>query len=291
MYLCYVDESGVPQIPGNTSHYILAGLSIPVERWRQCETQIDNIKRKYHLEHAEMHIAWMVRPYTEQKLIPDFEQLDYLTRRSETIKQRTIRTLAAEAKYRAKIKKDYSATDAYIHLTLDERKSFVAEIAQTIASWNFARLFAECIDKTHFDPVKATKTPDEQAFEQVISRFERYLQNINNGYGLFIHDNNQTVARKHTDMMRRFHQNGTFWTEIQRIVETPLFVDSQLTGMIQIADLCSYALRRYLENGDRWLFDSIFQRADKINQTVVGVRHFTRAGCACEICISHRRNL
>jgi hypothetical protein len=25
--LCYVDESGVPEIPGNTSHFILAGLS------------------------------------------------------------------------------------------------------------------------------------------------------------------------------------------------------------------------------------------------------------------------
>jgi len=27
MILCYVDESGTPDIPGNTSHYILTGLS------------------------------------------------------------------------------------------------------------------------------------------------------------------------------------------------------------------------------------------------------------------------
>jgi hypothetical protein len=30
MYLCYIDESGTPQIPGNTSHFILAGLAIPI---------------------------------------------------------------------------------------------------------------------------------------------------------------------------------------------------------------------------------------------------------------------
>ena len=32
MYLCYIDESGTSDIPGNTSHFILAGLSLPI--WR-----------------------------------------------------------------------------------------------------------------------------------------------------------------------------------------------------------------------------------------------------------------
>ena len=29
MQLCYIDESGTPDVLGNTSHYVLAGISVP----------------------------------------------------------------------------------------------------------------------------------------------------------------------------------------------------------------------------------------------------------------------
>ena len=82
-------------------------------------------------------------------------------------------------------------------------------------------------------------------------------------YGLLVHDNNETVERKHTLLMRNFHAKGTLWINIERIIETPMFVDSQLTSMVQIADLCSYTLRRYVENGEARLFDIIYKRADR----------------------------
>jgi hypothetical protein len=135
---------------------------------------------------------------------------------------------------------------------------------------------------------------DEQAFEQLVSRFERFLQIIGNvrgnltDYGLLIHDNNETVARRHTELMKKFHYRGTLWTHIDQIIETPLFVDSALTSLIQISDLCAYALRRYLENGEEELFDLIYQRADRKDGIVVGVRHFTNRTCTCKICESHR---
>ena len=34
MYLCYIDESGTSVVPGNTSHFVLAGLSIPIVQWK-----------------------------------------------------------------------------------------------------------------------------------------------------------------------------------------------------------------------------------------------------------------
>ena len=40
MYLCYIDESGTPDVPGNTSHYVLAGVSIPVQYWRDCDEEL-----------------------------------------------------------------------------------------------------------------------------------------------------------------------------------------------------------------------------------------------------------
>ncbi len=168
------------------------------------------------------------------------------------------------------------------------------ELARHVSDWGFARLFAECIDKVHFDPVRSARTVDEQAFEQLVSRFEQYLRLTGTGgsskyYGLLIHDNNETVARKHTQSMKRFHQIGTFWTSVVSIIETPLFVGSELTSMVQIADLCSYALRRYLENDEEDLFDLIFERADRKDDVVVGVRHFTDWNCRCKICCAHRQ--
>jgi hypothetical protein len=174
-----------------------------------------------------------------------------------------------------------------------ERKKFIFEVANAISKWRDARLFAECVDKVFFDPVKASKPIDEQAFEQLVSRFEQFLQltgtDASHQNGLIIHDHNQTVSRKLTDMMKRFHQTGTLWTSIENIIETPLFVDSQLTSMVQIADVCAYALRRYLENNEEELFDLIFSRADRKDGKVVGVRHFTNLSCSCKICRAHRK--
>ena len=167
-------------------------------------------------------------------------------------------------------------------------------MAQCVSTWGYARLFAECINKLHFNPAKYNGTLDEQAFEQLVSRFEQYLESTEDPstgkmhHGLLVHDNNETVAKKHTELMRRFHRQGTLWTRIQRLIETPLFVDSSLTRLVQIADLCSYALRRYLENQEVDLFDRLFLRADRRGSTVVGVRHFTGGNCGCEICKAHR---
>jgi hypothetical protein len=297
MHLCYVDESGTSSIPGNTSHFILAGLSVPIWHWNNCDAELNAIKRRYALDDAEIHTAWILRKYLEQSRIKSFEALNYEQRRFEVQKARNTHLLRLQrtgnvGRYR-QARKNYLKTASYIHLTWEQRRDFILEIAECVSNWGFARLFAECIDKLHFDSSRSKRSIDEQAFEQVVSRFEQYLQAIENpegnkSYGLLIHDNNETVAAKHTELMKHFHNHGTLWTEIQRIVETPLFVNSELTGLVQIADLCSYSLRRYLENGESDLFERIYDRADRRNNVVVGVRHFSTQECDCQICTTHR---
>jgi hypothetical protein len=298
MYLCYVDESGTPDIPGNTSHYILAGISIPVQHWKGCDSEIESIKRRYNLLDKEIHVAWILRSYLEQNKIVNFDNLDYQERRYQVSALRNAELLRLQRSGKPHLykqtRKNYQKTDDYIHLSYKERQNLVTDLATALSKWGFARLFAECIDKIHFDPAKTQKTVDEQAFEQLISRFEQYLQvtglNVpQKNFGLLIHDNNETVAKKHTLLMKKFYRNGTLWTNLKNIIETPLFVDSELTGMVQIADLCAYALRRYLENNEYELFDLIFQRADRKGTMVVGVRHFTTNTCTCKICTSHRK--
>lgn len=86
VYFCYIDESGTPQIPGNTSHYVLCGISIPVKDWKKCDIAINKIKSKYGLADMEIHTGWIIRSYLEQTKISGFEQMSYEDRRSEVIK-------------------------------------------------------------------------------------------------------------------------------------------------------------------------------------------------------------
>jgi len=295
MHLCYLDESGTPQIPGNTSHYVLAGIEIPATQWKFCDNSIQKLKRKYKLGKVEIHTAWLLRPYLEQKKIPKFDSLDYFDRRlavNRFRKKELLRLQKSKPKTYHQLKKNYKKTQDYIHLTYKQRKNLVLKLSEMVGGWNFARLFAECIDKIYFDPSFTGTTVDEQAFEQIVSRFEQYLQITSSqtpgkvNMGMLIHDNNQTVAKKLTDIMIRFHDAGTLWTKVKNIIETPLFVDSKLTAMVQIADLCSYAIRRYLENGEETLFSNVYNRADRKDGRVVGVRHFSEKTCPCLICQS-----
>lgn len=292
VYFCYIDESGTPQIPGNTSHYVLCGVSIPVKYWKKCDIMINRIKAKYALQDAEIHTGWIKRTYLEQSKIIDFDQLTYSDRKSaiDTLRKKELYQLQKQAngKILKQVKKNYAHTEPYVHLTLDERMSFLREVADTIGRSSFIRIFAECIDKIFFDPSKASHSVDEQAFEQIVSRFELFISNSARpgeaNYGLLIHDNNETESRKLTSLMKVFHKRGTFWTRINHIIETPLFVDSELTGMIQIADLCALALRRYLENGESDLLKRIMPRFDTKGGKIVGVRHFTKEDCQCDLC-------
>jgi Protein of unknown function (DUF3800) len=297
MHLCYIDESGTSDIPGNTSHFILAGLSIPIEKWRYCDTKIRLLKDRYNLGEGEIHVAWILRRYLEQSTIPSFGSLSFVERRSEVLRYRRTELYRLQRTNRnayRQTRKNYKKTEAYIHLSEEERRQMIIELATIVSKWRFARLFSECVDKVFFDPTLARDSIDEQSLEQIVSRFEQFLKmcsikNPSKAYGLLIHDNNETIATKHTRLMKKFHNRGTLWTSINHIIETPLFVDSQLTSMVQIADLCAYAVRRYLENDESELFDLIFQRADRKKGIVVGVRHFSVDDCKCKICISHRQ--
>jgi len=190
-------------------------------------------------------------------------------------------------------KKNYRKTLPYLHLTLAERRQALNELADVLNGWKDTRLFAEVIDKHYaYKSASHAYTPFEFSFRELVQRYEYFLKHRGNSinqtlYGIIVQDNNETMARRLTSMMRRFHVKGTGWTNIDHIVETPLFVDSHLTSMVQMADLCGYAIRRFFENGERDLFNRIYSRFDRAGSAVVGIRHFTTDGCVCQVCRDH----
>jgi hypothetical protein len=90
MYVCYIDESGTSAIPGNTSHFILAGISIPIRHWRELDRNISTLLKQYGLEGEEFHTAWLLRKYLEQSKIPNFEKMDRTARRAAVERERNI---------------------------------------------------------------------------------------------------------------------------------------------------------------------------------------------------------
>lgn len=298
MYICYVDESGVEQIGFGTSHFVYLGLAVPAETWKTKDRQVSAILANYDLVGEEIHTGWILRRYTDQERIAGFDKLDGQARRKAVQAQRDtwlIRTAALKNRAQLdNLKKSLRKTEAYVHLTMDQRRQLVRDLADVVGGWTDSRLFAECCDKNTYGPPGPTQPIYEAAFTQMVQRFQAFLTHKGDYekrelIGLLVHDHNQTISLKLTDMMRRFHANGTLRWVIDKIVETPLFVDSRLTAMIQLADLCAYATRRFFENNETDLFNRIYPRFDRTGVRVVGIRHYrhNHSACPCRVCRDH----
>lgn len=286
MYFCYLDESGVAEHAANTDHFVLLGFAIPADTWRDKDRQVNLIKDTFGLRDVEIHTAWMARDYQEQKIIPGFEQLDWESRKKAVLGARLLNLGRASRKSTKELAKNYKKTEPYVHLTRQERLTCLRELAQLIGSWSDVRLFCDAHAKAHLNGLDHYKI----AFEQVVTRFNTFLDIATDKLGLLVQDNNQTVAKRLTEVMRQYHRQGTLWSKINKIVETPLFVDSELTSMVQMSDLCAYATRRFFDKGETELFDLIRIRFDRNRDRLVGLRHFTgRMQCQCDICIDHGR--
>lgn len=236
----------------------------------------------------------MARRYSEQESIPDFEAMDVVARRAaveHVIKKRAgVLGVASNPKKIKAYRLECRKISPYIHLTRAQRVACLRAVATELAGWPEVRIFADAICKADFGPGRSCD-PYEMAFEQVVSRFQTFLAK-KGSLGLIVSDNNETAAPRLTKLSRKFHKDGTLYKDIVNIVETPFFVDSGLTSLIQMADLCAYALRRHIENGEAALWDVIKIRVDRWDTALVGVRHYTgRRPCNCDICAAHKRKL
>lgn len=292
MHILYIDESGVEELSSGTSHFVLLGVAIPGEDWKSIDHALSEVKARYDLRDAEIHTAWMHRRYSEQESVPGFEALSRSERRTRA--EAAIRRRAGAAGVlgsRKKVKayrRESRAILPYVHLTRTERHRCLVELASELASHHEVRIFADAISKRDFVPGRST--PYEMAFEQVLTRYQAFLSAVGST-GIVVHDNNDTAAPRLTRLARKYHVDGTFYRQITNIVETPLFVDSTLTSMIQIADLCAFALRRLLENSEDHLWRPVEPCVDQRGGKAVGVRHYTgRRQCGCRVCVAHGRS-
>ncbi|MEW6350324.1 MAG: DUF3800 domain-containing protein [Thermodesulfobacteriota bacterium] len=295
-YLCYLDESGTPDHTSNTSHFVLLGVAFHVKYWSATAKRVEEVKQTYGLSGTEIHTGWLARRYQAQESVAGFANLDWSNRRLRTEQEwqniiRSGRVTMTEKAVRNE-KKRYQKSRPYFHLSFEDRLNLLRDICDSLNAFGFVRIFAESINKTSC----RTKTKHqiiEQTFMQVVTRFEYYLSVMTqtsgtHQYGILIQDNNDTVNGRIKEYMEYFHEFGTLYRNIDHIVETPFFVDSELTNMVQVADVCAYAFRRFHEKGETDLFDRIYSRIDRRGPTLVGARHYVQGGgCTCRLCLDH----
>lgn len=294
MHALYVDESGTPEDDASVDHFVLAGLAIPLRSWRAHDQDLRALLATRRLEGIELHAAWMARRYPEQERIPGFASLTDDQRRAAVTVERKKDLAKASLKGDTAVrglKKNYYKTAAYVHLSHSERVETLRRVADRLAAWGDARLFADAHKKS---AVKRKDRPRARAYglEQLTTRFSTYLRRVHpDALGIVVHDQQQAESTKLTSIFRGWHERGTAFFRIQNIAETPLFVDSALTVMVQLADLVAYATRRFFDQQETDLFDRVYGRFDRTpGNELVGLRHYTAATpCTCRVCQDHRR--
>ena len=182
--------------------------------------------------------------------------------------------------------------DPWKKLDINEARGALKSVLQIVStSYQTTRLFACAIHKQSFpghDPV-------EVAFEDLCKRFDLFLARLRTDgdpqRGMLILDKTtrETSLQK---LSREFRKVGTQWGELNNIADTPFFVDSRASRLVQIADHVAYSVFRRYNSGDAQYFDIIAHRFDAVDGVIHGLVHkqLVQNGCTCPACLSRRLN-
>ena len=175
-------------------------------------------------------------------------------------------------------------------LSQDDARGTIKSVLDVLANaYDSARAFACVVHKPSFP----NRDPMEIAFEDLCSRFDRYLRRLRaNGdaqRGLLILDKS-TYETTLQQMSVAFRTLGTRWGVIRNLADTPLFVDSRASRVIQLADHVAHAVFRRYQSGDTQYFDRIARKFDSEDGIIHGLAHkeLGNPHCMCIACLSRR---
>ncbi len=93
-------------------------------------------------------------------------------------------------------------------------------------------------------------------------------------------------------LARDFQSIGTHWGVLRNLADTPFFVDSKASRLVQVADHIAYAVFRRYNAHDSQYFDIIASKFDCADGVVHGLNHKQSVdpNCMCPACLSRRFN-
>lgn len=181
-------------------------------------------------------------------------------------------------------------TEPWKSLSKQERIGVIKEVLKILAnSYDSARVFACAVRKADYPG----RDPMEMAFEDLCSRFDMFLKRLqasgDRQRGLIILDESsyETSLLK---LARNFRVMGTRFGVIRNLADTPVFIDSKASRLVQLADHVAYAVFRRYEAADTSYFDIISSRFDAVDGRLHGLchNHIQTTPCMCPGCMSRR---
>jgi hypothetical protein len=155
------------------------------------------------------------------------------------------------------------------------RDAIIMEILRLIPPDHGIRLFASVIAKTRTTNLS---TIPNDLFTQVASRFDMFLGRIykNSGMknpqrGIAIFDDSRNEL-EFQSLSHVFTNTGNQWgNRLNNFAEVPLFLNSKMSRLIQLADLIAFSLFRNYEYNDSRYFDIIKDCFDTDGKSVYGL--------------------
>lgn len=177
-------------------------------------------------------------------------------------------------------------------LSKEEAQGIIKAVLKIIAnSSNSTYAFACAIHKKSF----IGNDPLNMAFEDLCQRFDIYLSRLNaegeRQKGLLILDDSSYETTLQ-ELAKNFRTIGTQWGNVKHLADTPFFVNSKASRIVQLADHIAYAVFRRYNTGDTQYFDIIAHKFHQNEGVVHGLAHKqkTTTNCMCLACMSRRQN-
>jgi len=165
----------------------------------------------------------------------------------------------------------------------DEELNGLSKIFYRQLGHHNMHIFAVVVDKSclhdYFDQEKLQR----KSWELLLELIEQFMRARHNRHqALMVNDDvsvqaNKRLAMKHAYLLDRGTKSG-LW--LKHICEMPMFVRSELSNGIQLADLCSYNIYRAFKYDDltypffRQIMPHIWSRAETVKRPFSGVRIF-----------------
>jgi hypothetical protein len=256
MYLLYLDESGDTGNWQQQNNFVIGGLAVYEFRLRALEEKLRSIQRRYFPNISIPIVFHATDIHSGNKIFRKFDK---------PIREQLL-------------------LDLYNIINSNYSPNVV--------------IFGACIS---IDAAQNPFSDRNCIFEEVISGFnsflvENYRQQQEEGTGragnkgLIIIDRNREEQYK--QLIDTFKEQGTKYGYLRNIVDIPYFARSKDTPMLQLADLCSYALFRHYEKQDdtylKIISDKIYVNA---SGKMFGLKHLTTNNdCLCPACTNNKED-
>ena len=126
-------------------------------------------------------------------------------------------------------------------------KQYVDDFVKTAYSYDI-KVFAIIMDKPN-NPVILSESLLPKHYKLLLKRVEYFCENNNHDKAILVFDEvpgNDLIVAK---CITKFLYKSKIGKKFNRILEMPLFVSSEVTPAIQIADIFASIIRHYYENG------------------------------------------